>query len=169
MASINLKLRTDYESNWENSQSQSKGNLSKGEFGVSIISDNTDGVNVNEVIVRVGIEDALIPFDNCPIVFKSPINFNTENSKIVLVNNHSKTGFRILMYENSQFIMKNNQEFFSMLNIPENFLTIDEEDKINDGILKWDYGFSKMITQLQDENIITTISEISGGDANNNV
>lgn len=77
MENFNVKIRSDFHNHWLLAQLAipAKGKLVKGEMGISIITDDSSGTgdgNIVEVVGKIGAFDTPTPFNDCPIVFRTP-------------------------------------------------------------------------------------------------
>lgn len=158
MSTIPIKFRSDSFQNWQIAQEQQKGNLSKGEIGISY---NTN-TNEIELIGRIGVHEIFTPFDSCPILFKTTIQIgeNQDNYKFLQLNEALNDEARIILYDKDQnkFIAKKIDEF---IEIPENYIVVDEKDL--DGYLKWNGNF--WITEkIGTDDNQSIPNEIEGGD-----
>jgi hypothetical protein len=135
MAQIGLKLRTDNKASWIQAENESKGFLSKGELGVSV--EDSD-----KVLVRFGAGETPTVFSSCPIVFESSLDYISEETRIVLLNELSQTDAYVA-YENGSFVLKLFGSFSGEANIPENYIVIPLEDRFDGRYVYWNNTFQE--------------------------
>jgi hypothetical protein len=163
MSNISLRLRVDTKAAWDSAQSDPlpKGNLSKGELAAAI-------ENENKIIVRVGTHDTPIPFNNCPIVFQSSLDYVSEQVKIAILNNLPIFDAYIV-WENNNFSFKLFSEFLSQSNYPENFIEIPVELLDNGVFLYWNNDTqqwevrTQIISQINPEFFWSNLGIFGGG------
>jgi len=83
-----FKIRSDYHNNWLLSQLSipPKGFLSKGEVGIAIVTDDETGTgegNIVEVVGKIGAFEKKTPFNDCPVIFRTPGSFVMETKEAI--------------------------------------------------------------------------------------
>lgn len=141
---ISIKSRIDFENNWNIAQSANpaKGKLAKGEIGVAIVTSDTDNSELVEIIGRIGVETSLTAFDDCPIIFRSPIDFTGPNAQIVKFNEEIiGTEAKVVISNNGEFSTIDVSEFLTNtdVNIPDNIISFNTSTLDSSGFLKWNY------------------------------
>jgi hypothetical protein len=88
-------------------------------------------------------------------VFESSLDYISEETRIVLLNELSQTDAYVA-YENGSFILKLFGSFSGEANIPENYIVIPLEDRFNGGYVYWDNSIQQWAMLFVSQQLINS-------------